>query len=75
MDGETQITLGPVLELGSGGSPIFDGVIKTPTSSVVVSTVEDEEVLAASVPSRETRIRVWTNRTNEPDDVVIGWGG
>ena len=75
MDGETQITLGPALEVGSVGFPVFDGTIKTPTSTVVVSTVEDEELLAAAVPSRETRIRVWTNRTMDPDEIVVAWGG
>lgn len=74
MDGETQITLGSVLEVGSAAPPIFDGMIKTPTSNIVISTVEDEEILSAAVPSLETRIRVWTNRPDEPDEILIGWG-
>ena len=74
MDGETQITIGPETEVGLASAPIFDGMIKTPTHRVVVSTVEDQEVVAAAVPSRETRIRVWTNKTDEPDEIVIAWG-
>lgn len=75
MDGETQITIGPETEVGQAGPPVFDGMVKTPTHSVVVTTVEDHEVLAAAVPSRETRIRVWTNKTDEPDEIVIAFGG
>lgn len=74
MDGETEITLGSVADVSSEGSLVFDGTIKTPTKKIVVSTVEDEEIIAAAVPSLETRIRIWANRTREPDKIVIGWG-
>lgn len=74
MDGETEITLGPGTEVGLAGPPVFDGMINTPTHNLVVTTVEDQEVLSAAVPSRETRIRVWTNKTDEPDEIVIAWG-
>jgi hypothetical protein len=75
MDGETRVTLGPAAEVGMVGPPVFDGTIKTPTRGVLVSTVEHEEVLAAAVPSLETRIRIWTSRTVDPDDIVIAGGG
>ena len=75
MDGETRLTLGPATEVGMAGPPVFDGTIKTPTRGVLVSTVEHEEILAAAVPSFETRIRIWTNRTVDPDEIVIAWGG
>lgn len=75
MDGETRVTLGAATEVGMAGPPVFDGTIKTPTKGLLVSTVEHEEILAAAVPSLETRIRIWTSRTVDPDDIVIAWGG
>lgn len=75
MDGKTQITLGFESEVGPGNRPIFDSVLKTPTGMVVISTVDREEVLGAPVPSHETRIRIWANRADEPDQIVIVAGG
>lgn len=74
VDGETRITLGPSAEVGLPNSPGFDGFIKTPTKSVLVHTVEGEEILVATVPLLETRIRIWTNRIDAPDEIVVGWG-
>lgn len=75
MDGETRVTLGAADEVSFPEAPIFDGLLKTPTNGIVVSTVEHEVILDASVPSRETRIRIWTNRTVEPDEIAIALGG
>jgi len=75
VDGDTTITLAMAEELDIDGAPIFDGLIVTPTNRLVVSTVEDEEILGTDVPSHETRIRIWTNRPVEPNLITIGWGG
>ena len=75
MDGDTRVTLGPATEVGLAMPPVFDGTIKTPTKGVLVSTVEHEEILATAVPSVETRIRIWTSRSVDPDNIVIAWGG
>ncbi len=74
MDGETRVTLGPAAEVALVRPPAFDGMIKTPTKGVLVSTYEHEEILAAVVPSARTRIRIWTNGAMDPDEVAIGWG-
>lgn len=73
VDGETTVTLGNGADVIRPAELVFDGMLKTPTRRVVVATVEDDMVLAAVVPNVETRIRIWTNRTREPDEVVIGW--
>lgn len=74
MDGETEIRLGPAHEIGRGERPVFDGILKTPTRELVVSTVEREKLLSDRVPSQTTRIRIWTNEPVEPDEIAIGWG-
>jgi len=73
MDGETEVRLGPAREVGQDGAPVFDGLLKTPTKELIVSTVEHEKFLGDTVPS-ETRIRIWTNEPVEPDKIAIGWG-
>jgi len=75
MDGETHIILGNADEVGFPEAPIFDGILKTPTNVVVVSTVEHDSILEATVPLRETRVRVWTNRALDPDEIAIALGG
>jgi hypothetical protein len=74
MDGETEMVLGPAAEVDPGGKPAFDGIIATPSRKVAVTTVEGEAILVTAVPDTKTRVRVWTNRTREPDRVLIGVG-
>lgn len=74
VDGNTTITLGGVAEVGVAETPAFDGILVTPTGQLFVSTVEEEGILSAIVPMPKTRIRVWTNRAAEPDNIIIGWG-
>jgi hypothetical protein len=74
MDGETDVTLGVATDVDPGTPPAFEGLLETPNLSVVVSTVEWKTVLWAQVLSKKTWIRIWTNRSQEPDKVVIGIG-
>ena len=74
MNGDTTVTLGNAARVGSPRTPVFDGVIKLPTRNLVVSTVEDNGILFDTLPTDETRLRIWTNRALDPDEVVIGWG-
>lgn len=74
VDGETTITLGSSAEVEPIQELVFDGLLETPTGKLVVSTVEDDEVVGTDVPSPETRVRIWTNRLSFPDEIVIGWG-
>jgi hypothetical protein len=73
-DGPTKIKMGEAREVDPGERPAFDGILATPTRTVAVTTVEVDRVLVSNVPALRTRIRIWTNRQREPDNVVIGLG-
>lgn len=74
-EGETRITLGSFGKIPPRlTTPVFDGVLKTPTYRVVVFDVNMPEILAMDVPEAQTRIRIWTNDPLCPDDVVIAVG-
>ncbi|WP_341989390.1 hypothetical protein [Azorhizobium sp. AG788] len=55
-------------------APDFDGVIDAPSGTVMVSTVEHDVILTHAVATPRTRVRIWLNRPQEPDDVVIALG-
>lgn len=74
MDGVTEFTMGSARELGSSDKPAYDGMLATPSRTVVVSTVEWRKLMQADVPTERTRLRIWTNRPREPDRVIIGLG-
>lgn len=74
LDGETQVTFGLDSEAARDGQPDFDAYLNTATHEVVVSTVEWEKIFVQSVAGAQTRIRIWLNRRQEPDDVVIAVG-
>jgi hypothetical protein len=67
-------TLGGANEVNSGGRAAFDGNLETPNRIVIVSTVERETILSTKVSNTVTRVRIWVNRPNEPDIVIIGVG-
>ncbi len=73
-DGPTSITLGLERDVDPGTSLAFDGLIKTPNRKVAVWTVELQKLLETDVPSTQTRVRIWKNRPNEADRVIIGLG-
>ncbi|WP_341989386.1 hypothetical protein [Azorhizobium sp. AG788] len=73
-DGETQVTFGLASEAARDGRPDFDGHLNTPTHEVVVWTVEWEKIFVQRVAGARTRIRIWLNRRQEPDDIVITVG-
>jgi hypothetical protein len=71
-DGETKVTLGQPLK--TDDRPAFDGFLDTPRRRVAVWIVEWRKLLEMRVPTTRTRIRIWTNRPREPDDVYVGVG-
>lgn len=73
IDGETEITLGPTSEVGLDGLPDFIGTIETPNRALVVSTVEGDRILGASVPTFHTRVRIWLSHPRWPEKVIIGF--
>ncbi len=73
-DGETQVTFGLASEVARDGPPDYDGPLNTPTHEVVVATVDWEKIFVQRVAGAQTRIRIWLNRRQEPDDIVIAVG-
>lgn len=73
VDGETAVTLGECRQVDPGYPPAFDGLLKTPNRAIAVSTVEQETILTANVPSTTTRVRAWVNKPSMPDQVIVGF--
>lgn len=71
MDGETTITLTDSSEGIEPEGLVFDGVLLTPGKELSVCNVEDEKVLTIPVPSSETRVQIFANDINEPDNIVV----
>lgn len=74
MDGETRVTLGPRSDVAPERAPAFSGAVATPSRKLVVSTVEEPNVIERDVPDVVTKLTIWTNRPVEPDEIVVGWG-
>lgn len=72
MDGETEIVLGNIDEVGTSQAPALDRELETPFRTVEVSTSEGDVLLRRSVAGVRTHIRVWTNHPTEPDKIIIG---
>ena len=73
VDGETSVTLGPAFEVNPGEATAFDGSLKTPSRSVVISTVDRKTILVEKVPDTTTRIKAWVNKPSMPDQIVVGF--
>jgi hypothetical protein len=71
-NGETEVTLGLVKDVGSGEIPVFEGELMTPNHEVAVRTILDERILQAHVLRSRTRVRIWVNHPSEPNKVIIG---
>ncbi len=74
VDGDTEFTLGATHDVDPGDPPIFHGKLKTPNYRIVLHTAEDETILQATVPRRETIVRIWVNHPSQPDRVIVGVG-
>lgn len=70
-DGETEITLEHASPSTAKTRPAFAGYLDTPDHRIVVSTVECEKVLELKVPKNRTRVRIWTNHPDQPNEVRI----
>jgi hypothetical protein len=73
-DAETRFTVGDVRDLGLGTTPDFECSIQTPSSRMIVQTVESVVFLEVDVVEDVTNVRIWTNDPLEPDHIVIGIG-
>jgi hypothetical protein len=73
MDGETTIKLGESIsdrpdQLG------FEGELETPGKTVRVIGSVIDDILTMRVPGTKTHVKVWVNRTVEPDLIIIETG-
>ena len=73
-DGETKVTLGEGQEVDPGSSPAFDCMVHTPDPAIKVIIVPNEKILETTVPTSSTRVRIWVNHPQWPDEVIIGLG-
>ncbi len=71
-DGPTEVTLGSLEEVDTGRAPAFEGELETPSRTVVISTVEWEEVLRVQVASARSLVKIWLSHPKWPEKVVIG---
>ena len=74
VDGDTEFTLGETGYVSPAGEPAFQGGLKTPNRKVTLRTVTGQTILETPVLQQETMVRVWTNDSSEPDQVVVGIG-
>ncbi|MBK5960688.1 hypothetical protein CCR97_21140 [Rhodoplanes elegans] len=70
--GPTKVSLGPSNELRRAPVLIFDGVLNTPSRTVIVETVMSEPALTCSVEKATTRVRIWT--LGNPDSEIVDIG-
>jgi hypothetical protein len=71
-DGLTDVTLGLAHDVDPGQPPAFDGNLETPNRAVVVLTLDDPLVLRQPVRNARTRVRIWVNRLQQADQVIVG---
>jgi hypothetical protein len=72
LDGPTEIILGAFGEVDPGRSPDFSARLSTPTGRIAVRTVTGSDLMAMSIAGPEALVRIWTNDSLEPDEVIIG---
>lgn len=70
-DGETEVTIGPRAAVAPDRAAVFDGRVLTPTGIIALETAPRDELYRMKVGAT-TRICVWTNRNQEPDEIIIG---
>jgi hypothetical protein len=73
-DGETEFVLVPLSEVDRADKPVYEGMLRTPKRRVIIRTVIGEHLLELPVLQELTKIRIWANDTNEPDNVIVGVG-
>jgi hypothetical protein len=71
-DGETEISVGSLIDVDTGEQAVFDGQVSTPSRKLVVRTVLGLTVLELTVLETKTRVRIWANDEMEPDRIGIG---
>ncbi|HEU0067726.1 MAG TPA: hypothetical protein VFQ26_00505 [Nitrospiraceae bacterium] len=71
-DGETKISLGYCSSVDTGDQLAFEGLLQTPSRTVVVRTTHNVTLLEMPVAATETTLRIWVNDPKEPDRITVG---
>lgn len=74
MDGDTDLTVSDSEADALGELPRFQCIIDTPSRVLQVTTSELKLLMEFTVAGSRTRVRVWTNRLQEPDRIVVVLG-
>lgn len=73
-DSATEVIFGWARELDRSDAPAFDIDLDIPSRRVLLSTAEDDAIFSEDIHGTEIRVRIWLNRTVEPDIVTVGLG-
>jgi hypothetical protein len=74
MDGETYLVASTSVADVQPTEPAFDGMLDTPSRVVEISTSERQVLLRCAVAALVTRVRVWTDRPSEPENILVVFG-
>ncbi len=72
-DGETEITLGLIDEVGPEDHLLFTGELKTPSRRIALISSHNDTLLEAETAQPMTSVRIWGNDLSEPDKVIVGF--
>lgn len=71
-DGDTSLSLSDeAAPFGFVAAPVFEGVLRTPSRVLSVCSVPDDVLLEMTVPSDQTRVRIYANDATEPDSISV----
>ncbi|MBT1157682.1 hypothetical protein J1C56_18980 [Aminobacter anthyllidis] len=73
-NGDTAVFLGRAVDVERPEKPIYDGMLNTQSSLVIIFDANMPEIMSMQVTTVETRVRIWVNRLLEPDKIQIGLG-
>jgi hypothetical protein len=72
VEGETEIALGNAREVDPGSTPIFDGLLLTPSRILAIETVEGEPIFEMPTADVQTKLRIWSDAIKWPTKIMVG---
>lgn len=73
-EAETELIVGDPKEVGGRQAPQFDGLIPTPSRSLIFGDALLNTLLTYPTSADETRIRIWTDGLILPERIVVAVG-
>jgi hypothetical protein len=71
-DGETTFTLALASEIDRSDPPSYEGMLRTPNHRVTMHSVFGQKLLEMPTQQEMTKLKIWINDPNEPDEVFFG---